>query len=105
MSVENVNQLQVHNFFFHPLNKTHAPVIKAFSMAVVLALSILTGGIYAIALGIVNWHDCRKVSVQKMDPKLENVVKPIFQFKADAQSLSPPVIEKKKARNRKSTRC
>lgn len=63
---------KAHNFFFHPLAKEHAPGIKILSTITVIALSILTAGIFLLAFAIVNLRDRKVNTVQNDSKKIPN---------------------------------
>jgi hypothetical protein len=50
----------LYNFFFHPLSSQHSKGVKVLAVSTVIALSILTGGIFAAAFGIIQLKD-RKI--------------------------------------------
>jgi hypothetical protein len=56
-----------YQFFFHPLSEQHSLPVKVLSVITVIALSILTAGVYCIVFVAIHFKD--KWSVTKEDPK------------------------------------
>ncbi len=63
----------VYNFFYHPLTKEHSRGIKILSIITIVALSILTAGLYLLAFAIVNLNDRKMRKVIISGEKKEKV--------------------------------
>lgn len=67
----------VYQFLFHPLAKKHSGVKKFLATISVIALSILTGGTFLVAFGIINLRD-RNVTVGNKATKEARVAQKVL---------------------------
>ncbi len=100
-----MDSVRIHNFFFHPFNHKHAKPAKVLSAVTVVALSVLTGGLFAAAFVLVNWYDFwseLEVEPIKADPKVGKAAK-VLKKSIQLESSSPAktVIKKKEVPVRK----
>lgn len=61
---------KVYNFFFHPFSEDHSKKVKTLSALTVIALSLITGGVFLVAFGAMQWRD-RKIKV--LEPKTQKI--------------------------------
>jgi hypothetical protein len=68
---------RIYSFLFHPLNEV-SDTKKLLSIVNIVALSILSHGIFLIAFVFVHWCDY-DINVKIKDPKVEEVILPIIE--------------------------
>lgn len=85
-----------YNFFFHPL-KLNSLSQKALSIVTIVALSVFTRGIYAIAFACVNWHDYdhdfQYVPSVQTKPSLKTETKSSLK-ETDPSEFGPLIVKK-----------
>jgi hypothetical protein len=85
MKIENI-----HNFFFHPFASEHSTTQSFLSMATIVALTVLTGGLYTLAVAYVNWKE-RSITQAESNPRMQTIIAPI---------LHPQIAEPRPSRTR-----
>lgn len=63
-------QDKIYNFLFHPLAQEHATPTKILAIITDLALSIITGGLFLVAFGIIQLKDCNIQPQKQATPTL-----------------------------------
>lgn len=92
---------KVHNFFFHPFHAEHTHPTKVLSIAAVIALSVFSRGVFAVAFALVNCYEywqSYEVDIKKEDPKVEKAARPIrknLNANARVKKNSPAVQSEK----------
>jgi len=94
----NIGQ-QVYHFLFHPLREDHSLREKINAITAVIALSILSLGIFLIPFGIIQWKD-RDVTVKKKPTRTSNVARPIISKKPS--NIRSSIVKTSKAKTVKT---
>ncbi|WP_068471444.1 hypothetical protein [Candidatus Protochlamydia phocaeensis] len=82
----------IHNFLFHPWVGAHSQAQRALSVATIIALSVLTGGLFAVAFAFINWRD-RQIKMAAMTPRVQNSVSPILGASSQPSLSVSPMVD------------
>lgn len=96
---------KVYDFFLLPLSERHSLVEKIFSSITVLALTVLTSGIYLIPLGIAYWKNRHVVVLTPQNPNApSNPLTPqttkVEEVKKNISEPTPKIDEIKRAHHK-----
>ena len=80
-------QDKIYTFLFHPLAEEHSTSIKILAVVTDIALSIFTGGLFLLALGMIQLKD-RDIEIQRQSTPASTIAKKVLMENAGV-SISP----------------
>lgn len=64
---------KIYSFFFHPLSAEHSSLTQVLSTTTVIALSILTSGIFLVVFGFINLKNYQIYQIQEESSKISQI--------------------------------